>query len=200
MPEYTTLTFDVNLNPEGFVIDVDSLYGFLCRLKDSRHARGVRYALVTLLVFVVLAKLCGEDRLAGIADWVRHRKEALAEALHLEQVRAPHRTTYSRILGRIVNVAEFDQLMREFFERLSAAGQAVIVTLDGKTVRGTIPAGQTRGLHQLAAFLPGAGCVLVQVEVGCEENEIVAAPRVLKCIDLRGKTVTGDAMLAQRDL
>jgi predicted transposase YbfD/YdcC len=200
MSEYILPTFDVNLNSEGFVIDIDSLYEFLCRLKDSRHARGVRYALVTILVCVVLAKLCGEDRLAGIADWVRHRKEALAAALHLKKVRAPHRTTYSRILGRIVNVEEFDHVMREFFEQQSQTGQGVIVTLDGKTVRGTIPAGQTRGLHQLAAFMPDTGFVLVQVEVGCRENEIVAAPRVLKCIDLQGKIVTGDAMLAQRHL
>jgi predicted transposase YbfD/YdcC len=72
--------------------------------------------------------------------------------------------------------------------------------LDGKTLRGTIPAGQTQGLHLLAAFLPGEGWVIVQVEVDGKENEISAAPRVLKVLDLRGKIVTGDAMLAQRDL
>lgn len=200
MAEYTAPTFDVNLDPQGFVIDLGSLYAYLCSLKDSRHARGVRYALVTILVFVVLAKLAGEDRLAGIADWVHHRKEDLAQALHLKKSCAPHRTTYSRILGRVVSVEEFDQAVREFFERQPGAGQSVIVALDGKTVRGTIPAGQTRGLHLLAAFLPGEGWVMVQVEVGCKENEVVAAPRVLQCIDLRGKIVTGDAMLAQRNL
>lgn len=200
MSEYIPPTFDVNLNPEGFVIDVDSLYAFLCRLKDARHARGVRYALVTILVFVLLAKLAGEDRVSGIADWVHHRKEALAEALHLEKPRAPNRTTYSRILGRVVSVEEFEQVVREFFESQRGAGRTVILTLDGKTLRGTIPAGQTRGLHLLAAFLPGEGWVVVQVEVAGHENEISVAPRVLGCIDLRGKIVTGDALLAQRDL
>jgi predicted transposase YbfD/YdcC len=55
-------------------------------------------------------------------------------------------------------------------------------------------------LHLLAAFLPGEGWVVVQVEVECKENEIVAAPPVLKALDLRGKIVTGDALLAQREL
>ncbi len=200
MSEYIAPTFDVNLDPNGFVIDLDSLYAHLCTLKDSRHARGVRYALVTILVFVILAKLSGEDRLAGIADWVRHRKDDLAQALYLKKPRAPHRTTYSRILGRVVSVAEFEQAVREFFESQPPAGRSIILTLDGKTVRGTIPAGQTRGLHLLAAFLPGEGWVMVQVQVASKENEIVAAPRVLWSIDLRGKIVTGDAMLAQRDL
>jgi predicted transposase YbfD/YdcC len=40
----------------------------------------------------------------------------------------------------------------------------------------------------------------MQVAVECRENEIVAAPRVLKMLDLQGKIVTGDALLTQRKL
>jgi predicted transposase YbfD/YdcC len=76
----------------------------------------------------------------------------------------------------------------------------VRLTLDGKTLRGTIAAGQTRGLHLLAAFLPGEGWVIVQVPVDGIENEITVAPRVLQAVDLRGKIVTGDALFAQRHL
>jgi predicted transposase YbfD/YdcC len=72
--------------------------------------------------------------------------------------------------------------------------------LDGKTLRGTIPPGKTQGVHLLAAYLPSEGIVLFQVEVGSKGNEIVAAPRVLKSVDLKGKIVTGDAMFAQREL
>ena len=83
--KYTPLSFDVNLRPEGVVIDPDSLFAALAELQDRRDARGLRYALVTVLVFVVLAKLCGEDHLRGIAQWVELRKEALAEALGLAE-------------------------------------------------------------------------------------------------------------------
>lgn len=80
------------------------------------------------------------------------------------------------------------------------AGHRIQLTLDGKTLRGTLPAGQTRGVHLLAAFLPGEGWVMAQVEVGTKENEIPAAARVIKCLDLQGKIITGDALLAQREL
>jgi predicted transposase YbfD/YdcC len=40
----------------------------------------------------------------------------------------------------------------------------------------------------------------MQVELREGENEITAAPRVLQAIDLRGAVVTGDAILAQREL
>ena len=55
-------------------------------------------------------------------------------------------------------------------------------------------------MHLLAAYLPDQGVVLLQMEVGSKENEISAAPRLLKSIDLQGKIVTGDAMFAQREL
>lgn len=38
------------------------------------------------------------------------------------------------------------------------------------------------------------------MEVGSKENEITAAPRLLKSIDAKGKVVTGDAMSAQGEL
>ena len=47
--KYTPLSFEVNLR-EGFCFAVDSLFAALCELHDLRDARGVRYALVTVLV------------------------------------------------------------------------------------------------------------------------------------------------------
>lgn len=198
--EYTTPTVDVNVDPEGFVIDLDSLYAHLARLHDSRHARGVRYALVTILIYIILAKLAGQDRVYGISQWVYYRRVALAEALHLVKPRAPCVNTYRAILGQGLDIEEFEQVVRDFFASRPNAGQSLVIALDGKTLRGTIPAGQQQGRHLLAAYLPAEGWVLFQVEVGCQENEISAAPRVLKCLDLREKVVTGDALLAQRDL
>lgn len=42
--------------------------------------------------------------------------------------------------------------------------------------------------------------MLLQVLVESWENEIVAAPKVLACLDLRGKIVIGDAIQTQREL
>lgn len=52
----------------------------------------------------------------------------------------------------------------------------------------------------MAAYLPGEGVVLAQVAVESKENEIVAAPRLLSQLDLRGVVVVGDALQAQRAL
>lgn len=54
------------------------------------------------------------------------------------------------------------------------------------------------GLYLLAAYVPGEGIVLMRMEVEKDkENEIIVAPKLLQCLDLRGKVVTGDAMHTQ---
>jgi predicted transposase YbfD/YdcC len=200
MPKYTPVAFEINLGTTGCVFEVGSLFEALLPLHDQRDARGLRYALVTVLVFVVLAKLAGEDWLRGIAQWVAERKDSLAEGLGLAKSQAPHYTTYARILTHAVRVDEFEQVVSHFFATLPQAGHTFEIALDGKTLRGTIPLGQTRGVHLLAAYLPGEGLVLMQVAVESHENEIAAAPQVLKRLDLQGKIVTGDALLTQRKL
>ncbi len=179
--ECSTPTFDVNLNPSGFVIDLDSLYAHLARLHDRRHARGVRYALVTVLGYIVLAKLAGEDRLFGISQWVRYRKESLAEALHLEKPRTPCVNTYRTILGQVIDIEQFEQVVREFFAAQPQAGQSIVIALDGKTLRGTISAGQTHGRHLLAAYLPAEGWVVFQIdftdELGVQLLDLMDAMR-----------------------
>ncbi len=197
--KYTPLSFEVNLR-EGFCFSLDSLFAALCELHDQRDARGLRYALVTVLVFIILAKLAGQDHLRGIAQWVKLRREKLAVVLALAKPQAPHATTYSRVLKQAVVVTELEGVVSRFFAGLSGAGESVLLSVDGKTLRGTIPAGQSRGVHLLAAYLPEEGWVLVQVEVERTENEIPAAMRVVQCLDLRNKIVTGDALLTQREL
>ena len=197
--KYTPLSFDVNLR-EGVVIDMDSLFAALAKLEDRRDARGLRYALVTMLIFIVLAKLCGEDHLRGIAQWVAYRKETLAEALGLAKPQAPHATTYSRVLNDAIDINTFEQVVSDFFRDQPGTGKSVRINFDGKTMRATIPEGKTRGTHLFAAYIPEEGWVAYQVEVGNHENEIPAAVEAAKQLDLRGKVVTGDALLAQREL
>jgi predicted transposase YbfD/YdcC len=183
---------------EGWVFDVGSLVAQLSTLRDRRDPRGVRYPLAVILVIVILAKLAGEDEPLGIAEWAKHRAAYLVKALKLKRESMPHEVTYSRVLGGAVEVAEFEEMSGEYLSH--SAGTGVIINIDGKTLRGTIPKGQTQGLHLLAAYMPEKGVVLMQIEVDKKENEIVVAPKLLDCLDLEGKIVTGDAMFAQRKL
>ena len=101
---------------------ISIVYAALARLPDKRKARGIRYALVTVLTYLVLAKLSGQDSLSGIADWVRLRKEVLNQAFPLEKLRAPCANTYQNILECVIDMAEFEQVGRTFFAHQPCAG------------------------------------------------------------------------------
>ena len=198
--EYNTGDFRKEINENGILFDIGSLYQYLERLSDIRKPRGLRYRLATILVLIILAKLGGEDHPTGIAEWAKHREKQLVQVLKLPYPKVPHHSTYRRILGEVIDSEEFEQLAGAFLASQSQSGHSVVIAIDGKTLRGTIPAGETHGVHLLAAYLPEEGLVLMQVEVDSKENEIRAAPRLLACLDLRGKVVMGDALHTQREV
>jgi len=181
----------------GFVFDLKSLYGRLKELRDCRKARGKRYSLATILVIMFLAKMCGEDRPTGIAEWARHRRKWLIESLGLERKSMPHPNTYRRILAEVVDEDEFEALARDYFSHHGEAGYQVVVTMDGKVLRGTIDLDPNDGLYLLAVFLPEEGVTLAQVVVESTQNEISVVPKALDYINLRNKVVIGDALHTQ---
>lgn len=189
------------MQPEGQIISVGNLRSYLMRVSDTRKRRGVRYRLEIILVLFVLAKLCGQNKPSGIADWAQQRSEYLTEAMGLKRKSLPHHSTYRRIFTDVVDGDELERVIAEYLAQLPNRGQEAVIAIDGKTVRGTITLEDAFGLHLLAAYLPGEGIVLMQMVVEQDkENEIIVAPKLLKCLDLRNKVVTGDAMHTQRQL
>jgi predicted transposase YbfD/YdcC len=185
------------------IINIGHLLDYLRRVKDGRKRRGIRYRLEIILALFIMAKLCGENKVYGIADWVQLRSEYLIEALDLKlkRKRLPHHSTYRRILTDEISADELEIIFSEYLAQLPRRGQEMVIVIDGKTVRGTITIEDPFGLHLLAAYLPGEGIVLMQMVVEKDkENEIVVAPKLLQCLDLRNKVVIGDAMHTQRQI
>lgn len=200
MTQYSTPKLDALAPCDGYVFEVDSVLAMLMELTDSRKARGKVYALETILLMMLLAKLSGEDSLRGMAQWLYERKIELAELLALKKERTPCRTTLRRIVTEIVSVEQLEKCFGAFIQQLAIRRAKVILSLDGKTLRGSVDVTRPKGMHLLAAYLPEQGLVLFQMNVERKENEIPVAKRLLKCLDLRGKIVTGDALLTQRQL
>ena len=184
----------------GKVINLGSLYTRFQRLRDRRKPKGKRYALATILLGMFLAKLCGEDKPSGIAEWVALRGEWLARMLELKRKNMPSHHTYRRILADVVDEEEFEELAREHFRHHGEAGYQVVVSMDGKVVRGTIDTEVSEGLCLLAIFLPGEGVTLAQIAIESKQSEITAAPTLLGYVDLRNKVVIGDALHTQRQV
>lgn len=200
MNDYTQVGPDQEIYATGMIYDLKSLFAFLLRVVDTRKAKGKRYLLETLLTLIFLAKLGGEDTPTGITEWVANRAEQLVEMKILPQAKAPCHMTFRRTLSFIIPAEAFERLMADYHQSLLQTGLEIVFTLDGKTLKGTIPAGAMRGTHLLSVYVPDQGLVLVEAAVDRKENEIVVAPKILKQVNLSGAIVIGDAMHTQRNL
>lgn len=184
----------------GIGFDINSMLEHLKAVPDPRQARGKRYALSFLLGIIILAKLAGQHKPAAIAQWVKMRQLVLVKAFNCRREDVPALNTIRRALADDRVATALPVVLNRFLHETYGGQQSEQVTLDGKTLCGTIPSGLTRGDHLLAAFLPAEGIVLAQLAVEAKENELVAAPQLLDGLDLRGRVVTGDALFTQRNL
>jgi len=183
---------------EGVVFDLGELTRRLNRLTDRRDNRGKVYSLGSLLSMIVLARLSGADKPWAIYEWIRYRRSAFVNLYELERGNTPCVNTIRTILGDVVLQEELETTLRQYLYEQYGGQSSVLVTIDGKTMRGTIPKGMTQGVHLLTAYLAEEGIVLKQVEMVSRENEISAAPKLLTGLYLQGKVVVADAMQTQR--
>ena len=79
-----------------------------------------------------------------------------------------------------------------------ADAAALLIALDGKTVRGA-RAGEEKAPHLLAAMICGARAVLAQRDVAAKTNEITQVKPLLDDLDIAGALVTADALHVQRE-
>lgn len=198
---FTTLA-QLTATPEPFAFLLDELLPFLEAVPDPRARRGRRYPLAPLLALAVVAKLAQHADLTALAEWARLRQAELTAWLGLARPTMPHPTTWTRVLAAL-DIAALEQQVGRFFAQQRARRgrrRGLQVTIDGKTLRGTIPAGAKQGVHLVAAYLPQIGCVLAELAVSGKANELTVAPTLLAQLDLQGTIVTGDALFAQRTL
>jgi len=181
----------------GVLYDVGSVYEGLSQLTDMRKARGKLYRLESVLMIIVMAKLCGNDKPVEIADWGKHHRDELVKLLQLERSKMPHHNTYRRIMAYTVYTEEIERLVGAYNQ---GGEHGQVYALDGKAVRGMRKKEEAGNAYLLSVYDVAQGKVLSQVEVGRKENEITKAPKALNLAEISQKVVTGDALHTQRGL
>ena len=189
-----------NEQAEEMAVNIGELRRRFSQLNDRRGRKGRIYPLWYLLTAICLAKLSGEHTPTGITEWIALRCQALRDALAAHWRPAPSLNTIRRTLAESVLATELQEVCRQFLHEEYGGQQTALVAIDGKTMRGTIASGRTQGVHLLSAYLPEEGVTLAQEAVANHENELMAAPRLLAQLELRGRVVSGDAMFTQRNL
>ena len=175
----------------------ESLLEALARVPDPRGRQGRRYQLASVLAMAVCAMACGARSLYAIAQWGKAHRQLVCEALGIKRLSTPSHPQLHRIFAGLEAEKFEAELGRWLSERGLKRGQGI--ALDGKTLRG-IHGEEIAGVHLISAFAHQRGIVLAQRAAPGKGQELEAVKAVLESLDLRGQIVTGDALLAQRDI
>lgn len=168
---------------------------YFADVDDPRVDRTKAHALLDIIVIAIGAVICGADGWVAVEEFGRSKQAWLATFLALPGG-IPSHDTFGRVFARI----DPEQFQRSFLTWVQAI-QSVhpeVIAIDGKTHRGSHdrPNGKA-ALHLISAWATENRLVLGQIAVDNKSNEITAIPQLLDLLDLRGSTVTIDALGTQ---
>jgi predicted transposase YbfD/YdcC len=170
-------------------------------IKDNRVQGRCLHKLYDILVLVLCATLADCSDYAEMVDYGRDRIGFLRRDIGLELANGiPSEDTLWRVFRRL-KPGELEKSMRSCCMELVGHLAERHLRIDGKELRGTIPAGGKHADLQLVSlWLEEGKLCLGQVAVGEKSNEITAIPALLDMVDCRGSVVTIDAMGCQKDI
>jgi predicted transposase YbfD/YdcC len=182
-----------------------SLPGFLEAVPEPRRRRGIRHRAAVVLAFAVAAVLAGADSVTAITEWAADAPAEVLVALDARTDRQgrrvpPSASTFRRVL-RLLDAQAVAAAFGAWLAGQVLAGladvTALVIALDGKTVRGA-RAGDGKAPHLLAAMICGTRAVIAQKDVDVKTNEITQVKPLLDDVDITGALITADALHVQK--
>ena len=168
-------------------------------LEDPRDIRGKKYKLIDILIMTIYAILCGQEDYVNISYFMKLKEDYFTNLLGLENG-TPSHDCLSDLYAKI-DSKKFMQIFIEWVKELVKNKTGKIISIDGKAIRnatdkingGNIP-------YIVSAFLGDIGLSIGQVKVDDKSNEITAIPELIELIDIKGATITIDAIGTQEEI
>jgi predicted transposase YbfD/YdcC len=158
------------------------------------------HPLPQMIVMAVVAMLTGCDGWDDIAEYCQEREEWFRTFLDLPRG-VPSHDTFGRVFARL-DPAQLEAVMGRWMAALHLGSAGGLVAIDGKSLRRSFGhAWDASGMaHIVSAFATENRVALAQLGVPDKGGEITAIPKLLAMLDLRGATVTIDAIGCQREV
>lgn len=167
-------------------------------LTDPRRREGT-YPLVNIVVMALCGVLSGADDFVAIAQWARTKKDWLAKFLDMSEG-VPSHDRFNAIIGAL-RPAEFEKCLLSWITALHEITDGQVIAIDGKTLRRSFDAASSKApIHMVSAWATANHISLGQVVTDAKSNEIMAIPKLLEMLEIKGCLVTIDAMGCQREI
>ena len=174
------------------------IYRHFRDLPDPRGANRL-HSLSDMIVIAICAVICGADGWVQVEQFAKAKQKFFASFQTLPHG-IPSHDTFGRVFARL-NPDAFERCFTAWTAALAQAG-GKLVSIDGKAIRRSfLHAWDKSGMaHLVSAFVSANRLVFGQLAVEDKSNEIKAIPKLLELLDLRGATVTIDAIGCQKNI
>jgi DDE_Tnp_1-associated/Transposase DDE domain len=167
-------------------------------LEDPRIDRKKLYPLHEILFVVLCGSLSGADSWRELVTFAHTKLSLFKEYFEFANAIAS-KNTFCRVFAAL-DPGVFQGCFMQWAQGLEGALSGV-VAIDGKTLRGSFDTGSGQSaIHMVSAFAAGSKLVLGQQKMDAKSNEITAIPAVLDMLDIKGQSVTIDAMGCQKEI
>lgn len=172
-------------------------FGHFQQLQDPRGPSRW-HRMDEMLMIAILAVLCGASGWTEVQQFGQAKIKWLKTFLTLPHG-IPSHDTFGRLFAAL-DPTQLEQCFINWTASLAKSSGGKLVAIDGKTIRRSFDrASGKAAIHMISAFAADNHLVLGQLACEVKSNEITALPRLLKLLDLRGATVTVDALHCQKD-
>ncbi len=170
-------------------------------VEDFRVTGRCLHKLTDILVLMLCGVLADCSDYEEIVDYGRDKLDFLRKELGLTLVNGiPSEDTLWRVM-RYLEPKEFEKGLMSCCRELLLSVAGKHICLDGKEVRGTVPAGGKHALVQLLnVWIAADKLSFSQRQIAQKSNEITAIPVLLDSFDFKGSLISIDAMGCQKDI
>jgi predicted transposase YbfD/YdcC len=178
-------------------MDIARLKEKLEEIPDPRRPWGnLRHNLVDILVIGLSTLLCNGSDFEDMEMFGLERENELRKFLSLPNG-IPDESTFFRVFQSVKPASLSSCLYSWLAEARELHGKSI--NIDGKTIRGS-GKGENRAVHVVSAWVGEEEIMLGQLAVDEKSNEITAIPKLLDLFDIKGATITIDAMGCQTEI
>ena len=177
---------------------MESPINYFSQMPDPRIERCKAHLLEDIVFITIAAVISGAETWNEIESYGESKEEWLREHLHLPNG-IPSHDTFNRFFS-LLDPSVFEAAFLSWVRDISSLTNGEVVSIDGKTLRGSRGSGGKHAIHMVSAWANANRLSLGQVKVDEKSNEITAIPKLLDVLVLKGCFVTIDAMGCQRDI
>lgn len=172
---------------------------YFSQITDNRQQWKVKHLMTDIIGLSLLAVISGAESYEDIEDYGLSKQEWLRNYLALLEG-IPSHDTIERVMEAI-NPKEFNIHFTHWVKDIFHLDGDFLIHIDGKSNRRSYDSHLgNKMLHALNAYAGEHHLSLAQIKVSDKSNEITAIPELLEMLDIKGHTVTIDAIGCQQTI